>query len=78
MQLNYSHLKILKLKIYSSFLSFWPRFCAHFTWWQDFATLTILVSSLFLNAKYPIFTFDFFEKNPELTKDPKWPPFAKY
>ena len=26
MQLNYLHLKILKLKSYSSFLSFWSRF----------------------------------------------------
>ena len=36
---NYSHLKILKLEIYFSFLFLVTFFCAHVTWWQDFATL---------------------------------------
>ena len=50
MQLNYSYLKILKLKIHSLFLV--TLFCAHVTWWQHFTTLTIGVFSIpfFLNA----------------------------
>ena len=54
MQLNYSHLKILKLKIHSLFLV--TLFCVHITWWQHFTTLAIHVFSLpfFLNAKSPI------------------------
>ena len=40
-------------------------------------TLAICFFSLFLNAKPPIFAVDFFEKPPELIKDPKWPPIAK-
>ena len=52
MWLNYSYLKILKLKIYSSFLFLVRFFCAHVTWQQDLATLTVLVFSLpfFLKA----------------------------
>ena len=50
MQLNYSYLKILKLKIHSLFLV--TLFCAHVTWWQHFTTLAIGVFSIpfFLNA----------------------------
>ena len=68
MQLNYSYLKILKLKINSLFLV--TLFCA---------LLAIRVFSLpfFLNAKSPIFAVGFFEKPHELTKDLKRPPFAK-
>ena len=68
MQLNYSYLKILKLKINSLFLV--TFFCA---------LLDIVFFSLpfFLNAKSQIFAVGFFEKSPELTKDLKWPPFAK-
>ena len=68
MQLNYSYLKILKLKINSLFLVM--LFCA---------LLAIRVFSLpfFLNAKSPIFAVGFFEKPHELTKDLKRPPFAK-
>ena len=70
MQLNYSHLKILKSKIHFLFLV--TLFCAHVTWWQHFTTLAIRVFSLpfFLNAKSPIFAVGFFEEPPELTKDP--------
>ena len=77
MQPNYSHLKILKLKIQTLFLV--TPFCAQVTWWQHFTTLAIHVFSLsfFLNAKSPIFAFGFFEKPPELTKDLKWSLFAK-
>ena len=39
---NVLHLKILKLISYSNYLTF----CAHVTWWQDFATLTIRGFSL--------------------------------
>ena len=69
MQLNYSHLKILKLKIYSGSL-FGHTFCVHVTWWQNISTLTICVFSLpfFLNAKFPIFVVSFFEKSPKLVK----------
>ena len=74
MQPNYSHLKILKLKIYSSSL-FLVVFCAHITWWKDFATLNICVFSLpsFLDTKCPIIASSFFEKCPELIKDSKGP-----
>ena len=50
MQLNYSYLKILKLKIDVFFLV--TLFCVHVTWWQHFTTLTIGVFSIpfFLNA----------------------------
>ena len=49
MQLNYSHLKILKLKIHSLFLV--TLYCAHVTWWH-FTNLTIGVFSIsfFLNT----------------------------
>ena len=33
-------------------------------------------SRFFLNAESPIFSDGFFEKPPELTKDPKWRSFA--
>ena len=39
MQINYSYVKILKLKIRSLFLV--VLFCAHVIWWQDFTTLVI-------------------------------------
>ena len=78
MQLNYSYLNILKLKIYS--LISVTLYCVHVTWWKHFTTLAIRVFSLpfFLDAKSPIFAVGFFEKPPELTKDPKWPTFANY
>ena len=74
MQLNYSHLKICKLKIHSSSLSLSLSlflvtfFCAHVTWWQDFATLNIRGFSLpfFRNENSPIFTISFFEKKSPL------------
>ena len=46
---------------------------------DDFTTLVIPVFFLpfFLNAKSPILAIGFFEKTPELTKDPKWPTFTK-
>ena len=74
----YSYLKILKLKTHS-FFGHAFLFCVHITWWQDFTILVIRVFFLpfVLNAKSPIFTIGFFEKPPELTKDPKWPTFAK-
>ena len=80
MQLNYSHLKILKLKIYSSSLFLVTLFCAHVTWWQNFATSHCYHShffSFFLNTKFPTSAVGFFEKPPGLTKDLKGPPLAK-
>ena len=49
------------------------------SWWKDFTTLAIrdFFLPFFLNAKSPIFAAGFIEKAPELTKDPKWPTFAK-
>ena len=54
MQLNYSYLKMLKLKL-TLFLV--TLFCAYVTWWQHFTTLVIRVFSLpfFVNAKSTIF-----------------------
>ena len=68
MQLNYSYLKILKLKIQSLFLVM--LFCAHVTWWKHFNTLPICVFPLpfFLNAKSLIFAVGFFEKPPNWPK----------
>ena len=72
MQLNYIHIMIFELKIYSSSL-FGHIFWARVTWWQDFATFIIQVFSLplFLNAKSPVFVVCFIEKLPELIKDLK-------
>ena len=66
MQLNYSYLKILKLKINSFFLV--KLFCA---------LLDICFFSPFLNVKSQVFAVGFVEKPPELTKDQKLPPFAE-
>ena len=75
--LNYSYLKILKLKIHSIFLVM--LFCAHITWWQHFTTLPICVFfSLSFSTQNPQFLSLISVKNPlELTKDLKWSPFAK-
>ena len=74
---NYIDAKLIRQTNDKFFL--FTFFCVHATWWQDFATLTIHVSSLpfFLKAKSPIFAISFFEKSPKQSKDPKGPPFAK-
>ena len=69
----------LELKLLDQYLTLDPLAPRpHVTWWQQFITLAIHVFSLpfFLNAKSPIFAVGFFEKSPELTKDPKRPLFA--
>ena len=59
-QLNYSYLKILDLKINSLFGH--AFLCTH-----------AFSLPFFFIAKSPIFAVSFIEKPPELTKDPKWP-----
>ena len=58
MQLDYSHLKILKLEIYSSCLSLLlvTLFCVHVTRWQYFAVLTILS---FLSISFSMWNMQF-------------------
>ena len=82
MQLNCSHLKILKSKIYSSSLSlslFCHVLCAHVTWWQDFPALTIRVFfSLFLSqCKIPNFYCWFLWEKPWLDQKSEMASFRK-
>ena len=69
MQLNYSYLKILKLKIHSFFGH--PFLCPCYSMTFYYLSHPRLFSP-FLNASSPIFAVGFFEKPPQLTKDPKW------
>ena len=75
MQLNYSLLKILKLKIYSSPLFLVMFFLCPCYLMARFSYLNYLCFSLlfFLNAHFPIFAVNFLEKSPKLIKDPKGP-----
>ena len=81
MQLNYSHLKICKLKIHSSSLSLSLSLFGHLFLCPCYlmTRFCYLVFSLpfFPNVNFPIFAVSFLEKSPELIKDPKWPHFAK-
>ena len=70
MQLNYSYLKILKLKIYYHFLVM-VFLCPCYVMTTYYYLNHLCFSSFipfFVNEKSPIFAVGFFEKPPELTK----------
>ena len=71
---NYSHLKILKLKIYCSSLFLVISFCALM---NRFWYIHVFSLPFFLNTKSQIFPVSFFEKCLELIKDLKGHHFAK-
>ena len=78
MQFNYSQL--FKDSEIKNSLSFW--LCFHVTMLLDDKILlpqSFMFFSLpfFLNPKSPTFEVGCFEKPPELTKGPTWPPFTK-
>ena len=77
MQLNYSHLKILKLKIHSLFghTFFCPCYLVTRFYYLSHSCLFL---SLSFSMQNPQFLLLVSLKSPlELTKDLKWPPFAK-
>ena len=77
MPLNYSYLKILKLKVHSLFGHAFLCPCYLMTRFYCLSH-SCLFSPFLSQTKSPIFAVGFLGKPPELTKDPKWPTFAKW
>ena len=77
MQLNYSYLKILKLKSHSLFGHAFLCPCCLMTRFYYLSYSCFFSHLLSHKAKSPVYAVGFFEKHPELTEGQKWPPFAK-